>query len=31
MFKKMPDYPSEIIYGLIANKWLLKNLQQKLD
>tara|TARA_B100000989_G_C19520480_1_gene463922 strand:+ start:632 stop:1507 length:876 start_codon:yes stop_codon:yes gene_type:complete len=30
MFEKMPDYPSEIIYGLIANKWLLKNLPHKI-
>ena len=30
MFNTMPDYPSEIIYGLIANKWLLRNLSTKI-
>ncbi len=30
MFQRMPDYPSEVIYGLIANKWLFKNLPYKI-
>ena len=30
MMNKMPDYPSEVIYGLLANKWLLKNISNKI-
>tara|TARA_B100000902_G_scaffold59643_1_gene66744 strand:+ start:25196 stop:26053 length:858 start_codon:yes stop_codon:yes gene_type:complete len=30
LIKRGPDYPSEIIYGLIANKWIFKNLTKKI-
>jgi hypothetical protein len=30
VFKKKPDYPSEFVYGLIANKWLIQNSSKKI-